>query len=111
MTNKRKFTADNVKYWAGDNISQEQLLDLLAELVNGEYTPDEFRKDLADYFDELECEEIKSMNAKQLIAELQKLPEETLMFIWNDGTRLEICSVDDSLADDGYADINIKVKQ
>jgi hypothetical protein len=51
------------------------------------------------------------MNAKQLIEELQKLPEDTLMYIWNDGSRLEICSVDDSFFDDGYADINIKVQE
>jgi hypothetical protein len=48
------------------------------------------------------------MNAKQLIEELQKLPEDTLIYIWRDGSRHEISSVDDSLFDDGYADINAK---
>jgi formate dehydrogenase maturation protein FdhE len=111
MTNKRKFTPDNIQYWTGDNVSQEILFNLIADLANNIYTVEEFRKDLTEYFDGLEYEEVKSMNAKQLIAELQKLPEETVVFIWNDGSRLEICSVDDSLVDDGYADINIKVQE
>jgi hypothetical protein len=51
---KRKFTPDNIRYWAGDNVSQEQLLHLIADLTNSIYTVDEFRKDLADYFDGLD---------------------------------------------------------
>lgn len=51
---KRKFTPDNIRYWTGDNVSQEVLFHLVADLVNNIYTVDEFRKDLADYFDGLD---------------------------------------------------------
>jgi hypothetical protein len=51
---KRIFTPDNIRYWAGDNVSQEQLFHLIADLTNNIYTVDEFRKDLADYFDGLD---------------------------------------------------------
>lgn len=54
-----KFSADNIRYWTGDNMSHEQLYELIAELVNGEYTPEEFRKDLRDYFDDLDYVEIE----------------------------------------------------
>jgi hypothetical protein len=48
------------------------------------------------------------MNAKQLIEELQKLPEDTIMYVWVHSERLEVTEVDNSFFDDGYADINTR---
>lgn len=51
------------------------------------------------------------MNAKQLIEELQKLPEDTMMYVWLDGNRYEVEQVDDSFFNDGYADINAEIME
>lgn len=45
------------------------------------------------------------MTASELIAELSKLPPDTLVYVWK-GDRYEALDIDDSLLDQGFIDIN-----
>ena len=46
------------------------------------------------------------MTVEQLIEKLQGLPPGLEVFIWDDGDRMRVASVDDSLIDDGFIDLN-----
>ena len=46
------------------------------------------------------------MTVEQLIKKLQGLPPGLEVFIWDDGNRMSVASVDDSLVDDGFIDLN-----
>jgi len=48
------------------------------------------------------------MRVKELIQALQKIPQESHVYIWVDGDRYPITDVDDSFVDDGWVDINMK---
>ena len=46
------------------------------------------------------------MKAEELIKLLSGLPEDTEIYVWFDGERLEIVDIDP--IDSGYADINVR---
>ena len=46
------------------------------------------------------------MTASELIAELSKLPPDTLVYAWK-GDRHEVLDIDESLLDQGYIDLNL----
>jgi hypothetical protein len=46
------------------------------------------------------------MTVAELIEKLQGLPPGLEVFIWDDGTRMRVVYVDDSLVDDGFIDLN-----
>ena len=46
------------------------------------------------------------MTVEQLIEKLQGLPPGLEVFIWDDGNRMSVVYVDDSLIDDGFIDLN-----
>jgi hypothetical protein len=48
-------TADNLEFWAGDNVSKEQLFILLSEIINYELKVEDFRQDIIDYFNSIDC--------------------------------------------------------
>ena len=46
------------------------------------------------------------MTVEQLIKKLQGLPPGLNVFIWDDGDRMRVASVDESFVDDGFIDLN-----
>jgi hypothetical protein len=46
------------------------------------------------------------MKVSELIHQLKDLPPDTLVYVWNDGERVEISMIDDSLLEDQFIDIN-----
>ena len=47
------------------------------------------------------------MKVSELIHQLKDLPPDTLVYVWNDGERLELSMVDDSFAEEGqFVDLN-----
>jgi hypothetical protein len=48
-------TADNLEFWAGDNVSKEQLFILLSEIINYDLKVEDFRQDIIDYFNSIDC--------------------------------------------------------
>lgn len=46
------------------------------------------------------------MTVEQLIKQLQCLPPGLDVFIWDDGDRMSVASVDNSFVDDGFIDLN-----
>jgi hypothetical protein len=46
------------------------------------------------------------MKVSELIDQLKDLPPDTLVYVWNDGERVEISMIDDSLLEDQFIDIN-----
>jgi hypothetical protein len=54
MTVKR-ITEEQVEAWIGsDNLSPSDLIELLTEIVNGEYTIPNFRADVLEYSEEFD---------------------------------------------------------
>lgn len=55
MTIKNKrITEEQVESWIGsDNLSTNDLIELLTEIINGEYTIPNFRADVLEYSEEL----------------------------------------------------------
>ena len=50
MLNQKRITKEQVEWWIGsDHLSPDALLDLLTELVNGEYTIPNFRADVLEF--------------------------------------------------------------
>ena len=48
------------------------------------------------------------MKVSELIHQLKDLPPDTLVYVWNDGERLELSMVDDSFAEEGqFVDLNV----
>jgi hypothetical protein len=48
-----KITKSMVEDWVGsDNLDPDSFLDLLTALINGEYTIENFKKDVTEYSDE-----------------------------------------------------------
>ena len=51
------------------------------------------------------------MKVRDLIAQLNNLYLDSEIYVWVDGERLEVDSVDDSFNDEhGFGDINVKTK-
>jgi len=47
------------------------------------------------------------MKVSELIDQLKDLPPDTLVYVWNDGERLELSMVDDSFVEEGqFVDLN-----
>jgi len=46
------------------------------------------------------------MTVAEIIEKLQGLPPGLEVFIWDDGNRMRVVYVDDSLVDDGFIDLN-----
>lgn len=46
------------------------------------------------------------MKVSELIKQLQDLPPDLDVLIWNAGDRMGVVSVDDSFIDDGFIDLN-----
>jgi hypothetical protein len=47
---QKKITPNMVRNWIGsDNLDTDSLLDLLTELINGEYSISDFQSDVLDY--------------------------------------------------------------
>jgi hypothetical protein len=47
---QKKITPNMVRNWIGsDNLDTNSLLDLLTELINGEYSISDFQSDVLDY--------------------------------------------------------------
>jgi len=46
-------TKNMIAHWIGsDHMNTQELLDLIAELANGTYTPEKFREDVANLWEE-----------------------------------------------------------
>ena len=51
------------------------------------------------------------MKVRDLIAQLNNLYLDSEIYVWVDGERLEVDSVDASFNEDGYGDINVKYER
>ena len=49
----KQITFQNVEEWAGSDAKKEDLIDILCDIANGTYSPEQLRQDINDYdFDE-----------------------------------------------------------
>ena len=46
------------------------------------------------------------MKVKELVAQLNELPQDLEVYLWINGNRLRVDSVDDSFVEEGMVDIN-----
>ena len=52
MTTKSKITPQQIENWAGSSADRNLFLNLLVEIANGEYKPEQFANDVAAYAEE-----------------------------------------------------------
>ena len=60
-----KVTTEQVEYWLGSDCKRSEMLELLAELANGEYDPQLFREDIADMWEDMGAEQDETENKKE----------------------------------------------
>jgi L-fucose isomerase-like protein len=44
-----EITINDVNYWLGSDISKQDLIEILADIANGNYSAEELKKDIQDY--------------------------------------------------------------
>ena len=47
-----KITAEQLVNWLGSDVERKDLIELIHELANGFYSPEQLRKDVISYIDE-----------------------------------------------------------
>lgn len=85
-----------------DAESQDKAEEMMSDLMD----VNKAQADDCEIFDVHEVKGKGSMTAHDLIESLRQLPPQTEMFVWIDGNRECINGVDNTLIDDGYADLN-----
>ena len=48
--NKVKITEEQIENWIGTDVSEDDYLELLVEIINGDYKIATFRKDVLDFY-------------------------------------------------------------
>ena len=52
--NDTKVTAEQVELWIGSETTRSDIMELLAELANGDYDPQDFKENIIDLWEQVQ---------------------------------------------------------